>query len=276
MAAVQSAVVIVNWNSGKRLRQCLESLPPSPAIVVVDNASADDSLQLARECQVPAKYIVNRSNLGLAAAINQGVAETSTPYVFLLNPDARATSGSVEILERVLDEHPRAGAVGGYVNERYLPRPIATPWSIVRENCGFPIATPDVFAHQEVGQAAAAALLVRREAYDEVGGFDDQFFPAWYEDVDFCRRLHAARWQVRFAREARFVHEGGYSAKALGAADFATAYYHNQIRYVNKHFGAGAGLVRLSIAAGMAARRIIAPSRAVGCSKVIAGALWEW
>jgi GT2 family glycosyltransferase len=273
---VKSAVLIVNWNSGKRLKHCLESLPATPATVVVDNASTDGSLRLAREGQVTATYIENRSNLGLAAAINQGFAETSTPYVLLLNPDIRVPAGAAEILERVLDERSRAGAVGGYVNEKYLPKPIATPWTIIRENCGFPMSASDTSGQQEVGQVAAAAMLVRREAYDEVGGFDDRFFPAWYEDVDFCKRLHEARWEVHFAPQAQFLHEGGYSANALGPADFATAYYRNQLRYVNKHFGAGAGPVRLSIVAGMAARRVLAPSRAGGCSKVIAGALWEW
>jgi N-acetylglucosaminyl-diphospho-decaprenol L-rhamnosyltransferase len=273
---VKSAVLIVNWNSGKRLKHCLESLPETPATVVVDNASTDGSLQLARNSQIAATYIENRSNRGLAAAINQGFVETSTPYVLLLNPDTRASSGAIEILEKVLDASLRAGAVGGYVNEKYLPRPIATPWTIIRENCGFPMSAINPTGELEVGQVAAAAMLVRREAYDEVGGFDDRFFPAWYEDVDFCRRLQAARWEVHFAPQAQFLHEGGYSAEALGPVDFATAYYRNQLRYVNKHFGAGAAPVRLSIVAGMAARRILTPSRAAGCSKVIAGALWEW
>lgn len=273
---MKSAVVIVNWNSGQRLKYCLESLPASPATVVIDNASVDDSLKVARECPIPVTCIENRQNRGLAAGINQGFQETSTPYVLLLNPDVRVTSGAAEVLERSLDEHPRAGAVGGYVNEKYLPRLIATPWTIVRENCGFPVPAIQAIGEQAVGQAAAAALLVRREAYDEIGGFDDQFFPAWYEDVDFCYRLHAAGWEVRFAREARFVHEGGYSAQELGPSEFAAAYYRNQVRYVNKHYGAGAGLVRLSIAAGMLARRIASPSRTGGFARVIAGALWEW
>ena len=273
---MKSAVLIVNWNSATRLKHCLESLPAPPATVVVDNASTDGSLQMAKDSQFSAKYIENRSNRGLAAAINQGFAETSTPYVLLLNPDVRVPAGAVEILEQVLDDSSRAGAVGGFVNEKYPPKVVATPWTIVRENCGFPMAAINAAELQEVGQVAAAAMLVRREAYDEIRGFDDQFFPAWYEDVDFCKRLHDARWKVFFAPKARFVHEGGYSAQALGRAEFANAYYRNQLRYVNKHFGSGAAAVRLSIAAGMAARRILSPSRAEGCSKVIAGALWEW
>ena len=271
---MKSAVVIVNWNSGGRLRSCLQSLPVSPETVVVDNASSDDSLMQARDSRVPATFIVNPSNRGLAPAINQGFAVTSTPFVLVLNPDISVTPGSIEILEGVLDQHAQTGAVGGYVNEKYLPRPLATPWTVIRENLGMPVGT---LSAEAVGQAAAAALLVRREAYAAAGGFDERFFPAWYEDVDFCRSLRSAGWEVRFAREAEFVHEGGYSARALGSSDFAAAYYRNQLRYIHKHFGGGAGLiVRLSIIAGMAARLIAAPSRASACSRVIAGALGGW
>ena len=273
---MKSAALIVNWNSGQRLKYCLASLPPTPVTIVVDNASTDDSVKLARDGAVPATYIENRHNRGLAAAINQGFAETTTPYVLVLNPDVRLTPRSAEALEEILDKHSRAGAVGGYVNEKYLPRPIPTPWSLIRENCGFPIAATNALGMEEVGQVAAAAMLVRREAFDEVRGFDDHFFPAWYEDVDFCRRLQAANWKVCFTRDAQFVHEGGYSAQILGPSDFLTAYYRNQIRYVNKYFGASAGLVRLSIAAGAAARWIRARSRSTGGLKVITGALWEW
>jgi GT2 family glycosyltransferase len=272
---VKSAIVIVNWNSGRRLSSCLQSLPGTPeSVVIVDNASADDSLETAKESGCSAIFIGNSSNRGFAAAVNQGFAATSAPYVLLLNPDVRVIPGSIELLERVLDEHPRAGAVGGYVNEKYLPRPLATPWTVIRENLGIPVGTSN---QQEVGQAAAAALLVRREAFAQTHGFDERFFPAWYEDVDFCRSLRAQGWQVRFAREAEFVHEGGYSARTLGSSDFAAAYYRNQLRYISKHFGPAAGLaVRFSIVAGMAARLVVRPSRAAASSKVIAGALGGW
>ena len=272
---MKSAVVIVNWNSGRRLASCLQSLPVSPEpVVVIDNASADDSLRTARDSGSAATFIENASNRGLAAAVNQGFAATSSPYVLLLNPDVRVIQGSIEILENVLDEHAQAGAVGGYVNEKYLPRPLATPWTVVRENLGLPVGASNA---PEVGQAAAAALLVRREAYEAAHGFDERFVPAWYEDVDFCRSVRAQGWDVRFAREAEFIHEGGYSARTMGSSDFAAAYYRNQLRYINKHFGPAAELmVRLSIVAGMAARLLVQPSRAAASSKVIAGALGGW
>jgi N-acetylglucosaminyl-diphospho-decaprenol L-rhamnosyltransferase len=271
---VKTAVVVVNWNSGGRLKVCLESLPPEISIVVVDNASADDSLEQAAAAAVRPAFIRNPSNRGLAAAINQGFAATSTPYVLLLNPDVRVTPGAIQILERTLDANPAIGAVGGYVNDKYLPRRLATPWTVLRENLGWPASFENP---GPVGQAAAAALLVRRDAYTGARGFDERFFPAWYEDVDFCRSLRIAGWEVHFSRDAQFIHEGGYSARALGASDFAAAYYRNQLRYVRKHFGFLADvLVRFSIVTGMMGRIITEPSRAGACSKVILGAIGGW
>ena len=267
-------MVIVNWNSGSRLKRCLESLSADAQAVVVDNASEDNSLDQARAARPATTFIRNPSNRGLSAGLNQGFAATASSYVLVLNPDITVRARSVELLERTLDENAHAGAVGGYVNEKYLPRPLATPWSVVRENLGFPVAPTGT---TKVGQAAAAALLVRREAYTAVGGFDERFVPAWYEDVDFCKSLSLAGWDVYFSREAEFVHEGGYSARALGSVGFAAAYYRNQLRYINKHFGAGAGaLVRLSIVVGMTARMMTTPSKSDACWTVISGALGGW
>lgn len=266
--------MIVNWNSGERLARCLESLPDGADIVVIDNASEDDSIATARRARTSATFIANTSNRGLAAGLNQGFAATSSPYVLVLNPDITVPLGSAEILERILDQFPKAGAVGGYVNDKYLPRPLATPWTVIRENCGIPVASA---SGDKVGQAAAAALLVRREAYTAIGGFDERFVPAWYEDVDFCKSLNLAGWYVYFARDAKFIHEGGYSARTLGPTAFAAAYYRNQLRYIYKHFSGPAGLlVRLSIVAGMTVRMINAPSRSDACWTAISGALGGW
>ena len=116
--------------------------------------------------------------------------------------------------------------------------------------------------------------MIRRDAFEDVGDFDEQFYPAWYEDVDFCRRLKAKGWQVYFAPEAQFLHEGGYSVDAMGAPDFLRSYYSNQLRYARKHFGKfGAALVRASIAAGMIGRMIARPRQAAAYGQTFIGAL---
>jgi GT2 family glycosyltransferase len=274
---VKTAAAIVNWNSGAFLRRCLASLVSGISeIVVVDNASDDNSLDLAAEFEGRVKFIRNPQNLGFAAGVNLGFSTTTAPYVLILNPDVQAVADAVQTLQAFLDAHPEAGAVGGHVNAKYLPRPLATPWTLIRENLGIPVSSLPANP-SEIEQAAAAALMIRRDAYDRIGGFDERFYPAWYEDVDFCKRLKAVGWQIHFLPESRFLHEGGYSAAALGPEKFAAAYYRNQLRYVAKHYGKTAGLaVRASLVAGMLGRILAGPARAGAYTRVIAGALGGW
>jgi GT2 family glycosyltransferase len=243
-------------------------------ILVVDNASQDDSMEMVQGFRNRVNIISNSVNRGFAAAINQAFQMTDTPYVLVLNPDVRALPGAVSILEQFMDRHPRAGAAGGDVGEKYVPRSFPTVKALVRENLGIRNHRAPVEAAQptQVEQAAAAAMIIRRDAYESVGGFDERFYPAWYEDVDFCVRLKKRDWEIYFVPKARFLHEGGYSADALGSDKFANAYYGNQMRYAQKHFGAaGSGIVRFSIGVGMIGRMIGRPKRAAAYGKVLAG-----
>jgi GT2 family glycosyltransferase len=274
---MSTTVALVNWNSGNLLRVCIESLintSPLLEIVVVDNASEDDSLSKVLEFRARVSFIRNSVNRGFGPAVNQAFKATTSSYVLILNPDTQALKNSISLLEEFLDSHLKAGAVGGYVNDKYLPRDLPTLSHLVRENIGLPnrkrLEVSD--APVLVEQPAAAALLVRRDAFDSIGGFDEQFYPAWYEDVDFCRRLQTAGWEIYFAPKAEFLHEGGYSAANLGTENFTRAYYGNQMRYVRKHMGTSAAMiVRASIAAGLAARMITRPEKARSYGKV----LWQ-
>jgi len=279
-----SAVAIINWNSGHWLRTCIESLlatTTNAEILVIDNASQDASLESAQGFRSRVTFIRNSVNRGFAAAVNQAFQATSSSYILVLNPDIRATPGAVQLLEDFMDAHPHVGATGGYVNEKYLPKKSPTVFSLVRENLGLrktgllrPTLTPG--EPIPVDQPAAAALMIRRDAYENVGPFDEQFYPAWYEDVDFCERLKAQGWEIYFAPKAEFLHEGGYSAVALGG-NFVCSYYGNQARYARKHFGRlGSALVRASIAVGMAGRMIGRPKQAAAYGKAMFGALMGW
>jgi GT2 family glycosyltransferase len=317
MPARQSAVIkvmtstaaIINWNSGHRLRTCIESLLANTTtveILVVDNASNDASLDSVQGFRSRVNFVRNPVNRGFAAAVNQAFRATSTPYVLILNPDVRATSRAVQFLEDFLLMHPRAAAIGGHVGDKYLPKALPTVGSLVRENLGFPAAAVreaqarqraasrrEAQARQraasridrrqsdtlplQVDQPAAAALMIRRDAFEDVGGFDEQFYPAWYEDVDFCQRLKSKGWHTYFAPSAEFLHEGGYSAETMGSPDFLRSYYSNQLRYVKKHFSVlGTAAVRASIAAGMLGRIIGKPQDAAAYGKTLIGALKGW
>ncbi|HEX4997107.1 MAG TPA: glycosyltransferase family 2 protein [Terriglobia bacterium] len=277
-----TAIAIVNWNSGACLRPCIESALDDSSvseIVVVDNASSDGSAEHALAFPNRVHLIRNEVNRGFAGGMNQAFAASRSEFVLAMNPDARAMPGAIAELERLMREHPETGAVGGDVNDRYPPRDLPTWNSLVRQNLGFPARPPASTTDEPrpVGQPAAAALLIRRDAFDSIGGFDETFFPAWYEDVDFCRRLRAARWEIYYAPRARFLHDGGYSAKVLGPKAFASAYYRNQLRYARKHFGPGAvSAIRASIALGMTGRAVLQPRLAGACWQVLCGALGRW
>jgi GT2 family glycosyltransferase len=274
------SVAIVNWNSGSLLRLCVQSVlatSPGAEVIVVDNASKDDSLALIVELRDRVDIVQNSVNRGFAGAVNQAFRQSSAPYVLILNPDVRAPAGAIALLENFLSVHPQAAAAGGYVNEKYLPRDFPSVAAVARENLGFRKRQSYGRAPVPVDQPAAAALMVRRDAYDDVGGFDEQFFPAWYEDVDFCQRLKAHGWGIYFVPEAEFQHDGGYSAALLGKRAFAEAYYRNQLRYANKHFGTfGRFAVRASIAAGMLARLVTRPANARAYASVLRGVLGGW
>ncbi len=263
----RTAAVIVNWNAGQRLAAAVGSvLETSDAeVLVVDNASTDGSVD-AMDGAARLRIVRNASNAGFAGGVNRGFAETEAPYVLLVNPDVRARPGAVAALAAVLDGRPRVGAVGGFVNRRYLPRPLPTLGSLARENLGLGRRVrerPRGLARVE--QPAGAALLIRRAAYEAVGGFDERFHPAWYDDVDFSKALAESGWEAWFEPAAQFDHDGGYSAAAMGPARFMSAYYTNQFRYVRKHLGAaGVPVLKAALVAGVVARSVVRPRRAAG------------
>src|SRR5215831_8515492 len=212
---MKTTVAIINWNSGALLKSCVESLvatAPDVQLLIIDNHSNDGSVAFIDKLRERVQLIDNPGNRGFAGGVNDAVSHSSsTPYVLILNPDVRALPGSVKLLEELMDRHPRAGAIGGYVGEKYLPRHFPTPGSLVLENLGLgaSISAGAVYDRasasiSRVDQVAAAALMIRREAHEDVGRFDEQFYPAWYEDVDFCWKLKRRGWEVYFAPQAEF------------------------------------------------------------------------
>ena len=271
---------VINWNSGPMLKYAVESLLTDEVdgVVVVDNASSDGSLQAIQSLRERVRVIENVANLGFAGAINQAFEATTTPFVLIMNPDARATPGAVRALVDLFDDHPKAGIAGGFINDRYLPRPFPTMWSLVRENLGMSPSRSSLSAGDIhlVDQPAGAALMVRREAFDQVGGFDEQFYPAWYEDVDFCRSVSKAGWEIYYHSAAVFQHDGGYSLEALGFERFLSTYYDNQIRYIRKHCGRRACFtIRTALVLGMLIKIIGRPRLARGYWRVLSDAITD-
>lgn len=269
------SIVIVNWNSGALLERCVLSLRQHAAgseIIVIDNASVDFSLDFTSRLDTPLVLLRNEGNLGFAAGNNQGWRRSRGEQVLFLNPDIEASPGAVGNLERVLVDEPSVWAVGGKLispsgrfqtgfNVRSFPSigSVAAemllldelwpgnPWTRRYRMSGW-----DHNSAREVDQPAAACLMVQRKALDQLDGFDESFRPAWYEDVDFCRRVRKNGGRILFEPEAEFLHHGGSSLKYLAREEFLEYFHTNQLRYFLKHHGENAARrVQRLVSAGM-------------------------
>ena len=261
-AASGLSAVIVNWNSGSCLAHLLESMEPLgkkwARVVVVDNGSQDGSARPARG-RDGVELVEAGENLGFAGAANRGIARVATPWVLLLNPDITLRAEAVETLCHEVDERPRCGIATGTLlsasGRTPQIRPLPGPWSLLRDAVfldellaaaglgrwgdlegGEPAANDSSLRAVEVEQPAAAFWMLRRRAWEAIGGFDPRFHPAWFEDVDFCRRLLDAGWKIlHFPRIRVGTHLGGASLDRLGYTAFVEIYYRNMLQYLSKH-----------------------------------------
>jgi N-acetylglucosaminyl-diphospho-decaprenol L-rhamnosyltransferase len=257
------SIVIVNWNSGRLLEKCVGSLLVNAReceIIIVDNASTDSSMDFADVIGAKVSILRNDRNAGFAAANNLGWRKSKGDSILFLNPDTECLPGSIELLEKTLKSDKAIWAAGGRLmspagesknkfNVLSFPsiRSVASdaffidevwpsnPWSrrMKIENAGRSLS---------VDQPAAACLMVARDALESIDGFDEAFYPAWFEDVDLCRRIHDRGARILYEPDACFVHHGGYSLDQLSLEDFLEFFHANQIRYFRKHHGAGAAL----------------------------------
>lgn len=230
-------VVIVNWNAGALLQTCVAALAGSSVVnklnvVIVDNASTDDSTRAVGGSQLRLGVIHNATNRGFAAGCNQGAAIGSAPYILFLNPDVRVER---KTLEKALDyidapSHHQIGVVG----VRLLDRTGRTARSCARRPTKaallahtlfldrilprtFPphfISDWDHLDTQAVDQVMGAFLMIRRNLFMAESGFDERFF-VYYEDLDLCMRVADGGYSVMHLAEAAAVHDGGGTTSAI-------------------------------------------------------------
>ncbi len=257
------SIVIVNWNSGRLLERCVRSLFRNAAecqIIIVDNASTDSSLRFAEEIHAGLSIFRNDRNAGFATANNLGWRAGKGTHILFLNPDTECLSESVACLENTLTKDRSVWAVGGQLigtsgrpQSGFNVRPFpsvgrvaaemlfidkvwkANPWARVNRVARYARII-------DVDQPAAACLMVTRSALESIGGFDEGFHPAWFEDVDLCRRIRNQGGRIQYQPGARFMHHGGYSLAHLSRQDFLEIFHANQIRYFGKHYGPAAAL----------------------------------
>ncbi len=250
MADAGVSAIVVTHNAAAWIERSLESLAGTGAeVIVVDNASTDGTPGLVRE-KFPDARVIEQENKGFGAGNNTGMRAASGRYYLLLNPDAWLTEGALDRLVAFADEHPDAAVVGPRLlnPDGSLQRSVRgypSPWRIATEYFFLRKLGPrthalnaffgEQFDHESVRDAEylfGACLLVRREAVDEVGGFDEDFF-LMSEEVDWCYRFREAGWKVLFYPGAEVFHVVGAS---LNPRQFH-AIVRGHLQFLRKHRG---------------------------------------
>lgn len=287
-AATQPIVslVVVSWNTRDLLRSCLESvlaetrvLPGPAEVVVVDNASGDGSAEMVLHAFPSVSLIANTSNNGFAAGTNQGVAASNGRYLLLLNPDTTLTPGSLSALVSFLDSNPGAAAVGPRLVGRHgeaqvscfpLPTLSRELWRLfhldgVRARASYSPERLQARTPQAVESIQGACLLVRREALDDAGLLDEQFF-VYTEEIDLCRRFTDRGWLIYWIPGAVVVHYGGASTSQVSSRMFLQL-YRSKVQYFRKHLGTSGALGYKAVLLLATVPRVVLPALLVGLDR---------
>jgi N-acetylglucosaminyl-diphospho-decaprenol L-rhamnosyltransferase len=253
---IDLSIVIVNWNTAELLAACLRSVYAHAdglaiEVLVVDNASTDDSVAMVR-CDYPqVRLIVNPANVGFARANNQAIAESGGRYVMLLNSDTELMPGCLGHLTSVADSDPRIAAVGARLanpDGSFQAGPsdflnpataILEPWGIIQtltRNRYYPSYSPQRSNQlSECDWVGGACLVIRREAISDVGLLDETFFMNC-EEMDWCYRMRRRQWRVLYDPDAHVIHHGGASADRQSLEQRRRTYA-SKSRYITKYYG---------------------------------------
>jgi GT2 family glycosyltransferase len=245
------SVVVVTYNALPWVERALDSVRGHETIVV-DHGSSDGTLELVRE-RFPDARLIQQENKGLGGGSNAGMRVASGDYFLLLNSDAWAIDHAVERLVAFAEEHPEAAVVGPRLlnPDGSLQRSVRgdpTLWRLATEYFFLRKLAPRTralnafygaaFAHDEVREAEfvmGSVMLVRREAADTVGLFDEDFF-MFSEETDWLYRFRQAGWKVFFTPEAEFVHVGGATTRQNWGPMFREQ-IRGHVRFLAKHRG---------------------------------------
>lgn len=249
------SVILLSWNVRDLLRACLQSLPlndPTIEIIVVDAASADGTAEMVRAEFPSIGLIASDENLGYTRGNNLGLKAAHGRYLLVLNPDTEIAEGALVQMLAYMDAHPQVGMLGpqmrypngtiqstrrrfptlatGFFESTWL-QPLAPRAMLTR----YYARDLDDDAIVEVDWVVGAALLIRREVYEQVGGLDEGFF-MYSEELDWCRRIKAAGWQVVYFPPARIIHHEAQSSAQVPAATHIR-FNTSKVRYYRKYHG---------------------------------------
>jgi GT2 family glycosyltransferase len=272
------SVIIINWNTRELLADCIQSVLSTAGqleveLIVVDNASTDGSAAMVRQRFPLVQVISNPTNVGFARANNQGVTASRGRYVLLLNSDARLLPQALQSLVDVLEHRPSVGLVGaqlrnpdGSFQASYSSFPGLWQEFLILSGLGrrfrgrwYPSHGPqDSQAPAVVNYVEGACMLVRREAYQAVGGLDEDYF-MYAEDVELCYALTKKGWPVYYEPAAQVIHLGGGSSQNRRPEREGDLYV-SRVRFFKQHYGLAAANVLAAEIFAFAAVKTVAHS----------------
>lgn len=258
-------IVIVNWNSGSQLSDCLDSIeafgaPYVEKVIVVDNGSSDGSAQTATQ-RAGTKLVEAKENLGFGRACNLGAHHTTSSFILFLNPDASLFAGTLERCAAHIDNsaNDRIGIFGVQLLDEHgrVARScarFADPSGFVLSSIGMGALFPSMSLHMNdwdhlkcrvVDHVIGAFFLVRTEVFGLLNGFDERFF-VYLEDLDFSYRAKQLGWASQYLADAQAFHAGGGTSRHIKAQRLFYS-LRSRLLYANKHFSAaGAAAVWLA------------------------------
>ena len=232
---MDASVIIVTYNSARCIKQCLASVFAQTAVtlegIVVDNASADDTVAATKSFNV--QLFANRENIGFGRGNNQGYAASRGRYVYLLNPDARfVENGALEKLCRAMDANPRWGMAGTSLGspDGHSEEPPATEYPgqrhVHRDFSSLP---------GKIAWIGGASMIIRRELYQKLNGFDPAFF-LYSEETDFCLRMRETGFEIGHVPEVAVEHIGGASEDPRDPYQVSSRKLNGLILFRQKHY----------------------------------------
>lgn len=254
------SVVIITFNNEKTIRDCLNSVLKEDLdkeLIVVDNNSSDSTCKLVEQFK-EVKLIKNRENFGFGKANNIGTRVSVGNYILFLNPDTEVKKGSIAELANYLDQNSSVAAVGPALaneNGRIQPERSSLPNLITEililtnlhklsffRGFVYAIATPETIV--QVDHLMGAALMIRREVFERVDGFDEKFF-LWFEETDLLKRIQDKGLKIVYYPQSKVVHIGSQSSKLINSIKRQHIWNRSLLYYFKKHYGYQSILVLL-------------------------------
>ena len=255
---VDLSIIIINYNVKEFLLNLLDSLRKavkniSTEIIIVDNASDDGSVEILREKFPNIKLIANKKNVGFGSANNQALQVAKGKYFLLINPDAIVREDTLVKMLEFFDKTPQVGIAGCKVLnpdgslQLACRRGFPGPWTSFTKVMGLSKLFPKsrLFARYnltylnenqtyEVDAISGAFMMMRKEVYEKIGGFDQQYF-MYGEDLDLCYRVQKSGYKVYYVHNTEIIHYKGESTKR-SSLDETKIFYDAMHLFVRKHF----------------------------------------